>query len=163
VLIKRLPARGRPARGRLCGAAFWDCPSTTWSFGSRTNSDQKERSRLRAGDRHAESDRLGLAGQSARQRYNAERRDKGMNMLKITPPVAERTVTNRLDCAGALTVRLASVTAAQEEARTQLVAKLQPERIRATLAFAGLYQIAHAMIQQAVLEQVRLRPPAAPV
>ena len=79
-----------------------------------------------------------------------------MNMLKITPPVAERTVTNRLDCAGALTVRLASVTAAQEEARTQLVAKLQPERIRATLAFAGLYQIAHAMIQQAVLEEVRL-------
>lgn len=64
---------------------------------------------------------MGLAGQSARQRYNAERRDKGMNMLKITPPVAERTVTNRLDCAGALTVRLASVTAAQEEARTQLV------------------------------------------
>lgn len=99
---------------------------------------------------------MALAGQSSPQRYNAERRDKGMNMLKITPPVAERTVTNRLDCAGALTVRLASVTAAQEEARTQLVAKLQPERIRATLAFAGLYQIAHAMIQQAVLEEVRL-------
>jgi hypothetical protein len=36
------------------------------------------------------------------------------------------------------------------------MAKLQPERIRATLAFAGLYQIAHALIQHAVLEEVRL-------
>jgi hypothetical protein len=33
---------------------------------------------------------------------------------------------------------------------------LQPARIRATLAFAGLYQIAHALIQHAVLEEVRL-------
>jgi hypothetical protein len=44
---------------------------------------------------------------------------------------------------------------ASEEARAELVAKLQPERIRATLAFAGLYQIAHAQIQHAVLEEVR--------
>ena len=35
------------------------------------------------------------------------------------------------------------------------MAKLQPERIRATLAFAGLYQITHGLIQQAVLHDVR--------
>ena len=33
--------------------------------------------------------------------------------------------------------------------------KLRPERIRATLAFAGLYQIAHAQIQHGVPEEVR--------
>jgi len=38
----------------------------------------------------------------------------------------------------------------------QLEAKLQPQRIRATLGFAGLYQITHEMIKQAVLEEVRL-------
>jgi hypothetical protein len=37
----------------------------------------------------------------------------------------------------------------------QLEAKLQPERIRATLSFAGLYQLTHEMIKQAVLDQVR--------
>jgi hypothetical protein len=38
----------------------------------------------------------------------------------------------------------------------QLEAKLQPQRIRATLSFAGLYQITHEMIKQSVLEEVRL-------
>jgi len=37
----------------------------------------------------------------------------------------------------------------------QLEAKLQPERIRATLAFAGMYQITHGLIQRAVLDDVR--------
>lgn len=32
--------------------------------------------------------------------------------------------------------------------------KLQPTQIRATLAFAGLYQIAHEQIKQAVLDDV---------
>ena len=35
-------------------------------------------------------------------------------------------------------------------------AKLQPQRIRASLSFAGLYQITHEMIKQSVLEEVRL-------
>lgn len=34
-------------------------------------------------------------------------------------------------------------------------AKLEPERIRATLAFAGLYQMTHEMIKNAVVDQVR--------
>lgn len=38
----------------------------------------------------------------------------------------------------------------------QLEAKLQPQRIRTTLCFAGLYQITHEMIKQSVLEEVRL-------
>ena len=38
----------------------------------------------------------------------------------------------------------------------RLEAKLQPQRIRATLSFAGLYQITHEMIKQSVLEEVRL-------
>jgi hypothetical protein len=33
--------------------------------------------------------------------------------------------------------------------QAQLEAKLQPERNRATLAFAGLYQITHGLIQRA--------------
>lgn len=41
------------------------------------------------------------------------------------------------------------------EALAQLEAKLRPERIRATLSFAGLYQITHELIKQSVLEQVR--------
>lgn len=40
--------------------------------------------------------------------------------------------------------------------RRQLEAKLQPQRIRATLGFAGLFQITHEMIKQSVLEEVRL-------
>ena len=36
-----------------------------------------------------------------------------------------------------------------------LEAKLKPERIRATLAFAGLYQMTHEMIKHAVVDQVR--------
>jgi hypothetical protein len=67
-----------------------------------------------------------------------------------------RWASNPFDFAGVLTVTLPSVPDAQEEAQAQLMAKLQPERIRATLAFAGLYQIAHALIQQAVLEEVPL-------
>ena len=39
--------------------------------------------------------------------------------------------------------------------QAQLEAKLQPERIRATLAFAGLYQITYGLIQRAVLDDVR--------
>jgi hypothetical protein len=36
-----------------------------------------------------------------------------------------------------------------------LEAKLQPERMRATLAFAGLYQMTHQLIKEAVLDEVR--------
>ena len=39
--------------------------------------------------------------------------------------------------------------------QAQLEAKLQPERVRATLAFAGLYQMTHGLIQRAVLDDVR--------
>jgi hypothetical protein len=37
----------------------------------------------------------------------------------------------------------------------RLEAKLQPERIRSTLAFAGLYQLTHELIKDAVLPKVR--------
>lgn len=37
----------------------------------------------------------------------------------------------------------------------RLRAKLKPDIIRGTLAFAGLYQIAHEMIQRAALDRVR--------
>jgi hypothetical protein len=37
---------------------------------------------------------------------------------------------------------------------TRLEAKLAPTRIRATLTFAGLYQITHEMIKQAVVDEV---------
>ena len=43
----------------------------------------------------------------------------------------------------------------QERLRARLEAKLQPERIRATLAFAGLYQITNELIENAVVEDVR--------
>ncbi|MFC0530424.1 hypothetical protein [Phytohabitans kaempferiae] len=36
-----------------------------------------------------------------------------------------------------------------------LEAKLKPWRIRATLAFAGVYQIAHEMIKESVIDEVR--------
>lgn len=39
--------------------------------------------------------------------------------------------------------------------RERLVAKLQPDRMRATMAFAGLYQLTHEMIKQIVLDKVR--------
>jgi hypothetical protein len=39
--------------------------------------------------------------------------------------------------------------------RQRLEAKLQPERIRATLSFAGLYQMTHELIKTAVLDEVR--------
>ena len=42
-----------------------------------------------------------------------------------------------------------------DEYRRQLEAKLRPERIRATLSFAGLYQMTHEMIKAAVLDEVR--------
>ncbi|WP_297649666.1 hypothetical protein [Pseudonocardia sp.] len=41
------------------------------------------------------------------------------------------------------------------EALAQLEAKLRPERIRATLSFAGLYQMTHELIKQSILDQVR--------
>lgn len=41
------------------------------------------------------------------------------------------------------------------EKLAQLEAKLRPERIRATLSFAGMYQLTHELIKQAVLDQVR--------
>lgn len=37
----------------------------------------------------------------------------------------------------------------------QLKAKFEPARIRATLSFAGLYQILHEMIKHAVIDEVR--------
>ena len=42
-----------------------------------------------------------------------------------------------------------------EPYRQRLEAKLRPERMRATLAFAGLYQMTHELIKVAVLEEVR--------
>lgn len=39
--------------------------------------------------------------------------------------------------------------------RRRLEAKLQPDRIRATLGFAGLYQMTHEMIKATVLDEVR--------
>lgn len=42
-----------------------------------------------------------------------------------------------------------------EAYRQRLEAKLSPERMRATLAFAGLYQMTHELIKAAVLDEVR--------
>lgn len=42
-----------------------------------------------------------------------------------------------------------------EAYRQRLEAKLRPERIRATLSFAGLYQMTHELIKTAVLDEVR--------
>jgi hypothetical protein len=42
-----------------------------------------------------------------------------------------------------------------EAYRQRLEAKLRPERIRATLGFAGLYQMTHELIKTAVLDEVR--------
>jgi hypothetical protein len=39
--------------------------------------------------------------------------------------------------------------------QAQFESKLRPERIRATLAFAGLYQMTHSLIQRSVLDDVR--------
>jgi hypothetical protein len=39
--------------------------------------------------------------------------------------------------------------------RQRLEAKLRPERMRATLAFAGLYQMTHELIKIAVIDEVR--------
>lgn len=39
--------------------------------------------------------------------------------------------------------------------RQRLEAKLTPERIRATLGFAGLYQMAHELIKSSVVDDVR--------
>jgi hypothetical protein len=39
--------------------------------------------------------------------------------------------------------------------RQRLEAKLRPERMRATLAFAGLYQMTHQLIKIAVIDEVR--------
>lgn len=42
-----------------------------------------------------------------------------------------------------------------EEYEQLLMAKLQPQVMRSTLAFAGLYQITHEMLKQAIPEKVR--------
>lgn len=42
-----------------------------------------------------------------------------------------------------------------EQMRNRLTAKLQPWRIRATLSFAGLYQLTHELIKTAVVDEVR--------
>jgi hypothetical protein len=39
--------------------------------------------------------------------------------------------------------------------RRRLEARLRPERMRATLAFAGLYQVTHELIKTAVIHDVR--------
>lgn len=39
--------------------------------------------------------------------------------------------------------------------RERLVAKLRPEHVRATMAFAGLYQLTYEMIKQIDLDRVR--------
>jgi hypothetical protein len=41
------------------------------------------------------------------------------------------------------------------EQERRLLAKLQPGPIRSTLMFAGLYQLTHEMLKQAILERVR--------
>ncbi|MEH0929780.1 hypothetical protein [Micromonospora sp. CPCC 205558] len=46
-------------------------------------------------------------------------------------------------------------TADSEQLRERLEAKLQPWRIRATLSFAGLYQLTHELIKTAVVDGVR--------
>lgn len=43
----------------------------------------------------------------------------------------------------------------EEEFRRILLRKMEPQNIRSTLAFAGLYQITHEMLKQAILERVR--------
>jgi hypothetical protein len=43
----------------------------------------------------------------------------------------------------------------REQMLARLTAKLQPWRIRATLSFAGLYQITHELIKEAVVDEVR--------
>ncbi|PXY34814.1 hypothetical protein BAY59_04760 [Prauserella coralliicola] len=42
-----------------------------------------------------------------------------------------------------------------EDYRQRLEVKLQPQQIRATLGFAGLYQMTHELIKTAVLDEVR--------
>lgn len=42
-----------------------------------------------------------------------------------------------------------------EAYRQRLEAKLRPDRMRATLGFAGLYQVTHELIKTAVLDEVR--------
>lgn len=42
-----------------------------------------------------------------------------------------------------------------DDYRARLEAKLAPQRIRATLAFAGLYQLTHEMIKRSVIDDVK--------
>ncbi|MFF0991614.1 hypothetical protein [Kocuria nitroreducens] len=42
-----------------------------------------------------------------------------------------------------------------EEFRRVFLEKMEPQNIRSTLAFAGLYQITHEMLKQAIFERVR--------
>lgn len=44
---------------------------------------------------------------------------------------------------------------AADDCRARLEAKLAPQRIRATLAFAGLYQLTHEMIKRSVIDEVK--------
>ena len=46
------------------------------------------------------------------------------------------------------------MTEGTEDQLARIEAKRQPERIRSTLAFAGLYQITHGLIQEAVLSDL---------
>lgn len=48
-----------------------------------------------------------------------------------------------------------SATENRNEELERLQAKLTPERIRSTLAFAGLYQLTHEMLKRSVLNQVK--------
>ena len=43
----------------------------------------------------------------------------------------------------------------REEMLAKLTSKLQPWRIRSTLAFAGLYQITHELVKEYVIDEVR--------
>jgi hypothetical protein len=42
-----------------------------------------------------------------------------------------------------------------EEYRSQMLAKLEPGRLRATLTFVGLYQLTHEMIKRVVIDNVK--------
>lgn len=81
-------------------------------------------------------------------------------------PTRAMAVDTSTDCSvsrrqkGSAESRLASSLAnmsAQEdlEGIARLQAKLQPERIRATLSFAGLYQMTHELIKRSVVDQVK--------
>lgn len=45
--------------------------------------------------------------------------------------------------------------ATRDEPFERLEAKLEPSRIRSTLAFAGLFQVTHEMIKRSALDEVK--------